>query len=112
MKRVMPAVVGAVTVGVGLAPVAAAAPSGVPEFRPCSEHFKVPFAPDAPRTMNATVVSPFGTDRILCMDWHGFMAAYQLDSSGMKHRLVPPLEAVGSTQYGWSNVYFWDPVAY
>lgn len=111
MNRTMLAAAGAVAVVVGtlLAPSAAAQDIGLREY-PCSDQFRVPWALDAWNGTKKVAFSPFGTDNIHCVSFHGMTAVYQLDPQGRKHALNPPSGFLSSVVA--SQLYFWDPATY
>lgn len=107
MNRTMLVAAGALAVGIGtvLAPGAAAQDIGLRDY-PCSDQFRVPWVLDAWNGTNKVAFSPFGTDNIHCVSFHGMTVAYQLDPEGKKHALNPPSGLIGAFA---GQLYFWDP---
>ena len=110
MRRSAIAAAGALVLGLGLvcAPAATAQTAGYSELE-CSDQFRVPWAADAWNGTNRVAISPYGTDGIYCVSFHGQTAEYQLDDHGRKHDLGP-LPIVG--YYFAPKLYFWNPVSY
>ncbi|MFG1782568.1 hypothetical protein ACGFIU_09015 [Rhodococcus oryzae] len=111
MNRTMLVAACALAVGLGtvLAPNAAAQDIGLREY-PCSDQFRVPWALDAWNGINKVAFSPFGSDNIHCVSFHGMTAIYQLDPQGRKHALNPPSAfSIGAFA---RQLYFWDSATY
>ena len=110
MKGTMFTAAGALAISFGAmcAPTATAQDAGYGEY-PCSDQFQVPWSLDAWNGTHKVAFSPFGTDNIQCVSFHGQTAAYQLDARGRKHALTPPSGVLGAVV---PNLYFWDPAAY
>ncbi|MCM6774348.1 hypothetical protein NDR87_14600 [Nocardia sp. CDC159] len=79
-----------------------------PQFRPCSQVFRVPTSVEGwTNPALAVVFSPYGTDRIYCSAWHGFGWVYQLDPAGGQHELRPIESLSGQNNPILGKVYFY-----
>lgn len=107
-KTMIAVVALAIGLGAVCAPTAAAQDTGYREY-PCSEMFAVPWSIDAWNGTHKVAFSPFGTENIHCVSFHGWTAVHQLDPQGRKHSLTSPSGVLGAFT---SNLYFWDPAAY
>ncbi len=107
-KTIIAACALAIGLGAVCAPTAAAQGIDLREY-PCSDDFALPWELDAWNGTHKVAFSPYGTENIHCVSFHGWTSAYQFDPQGRKHNLNAPSGVVGAFA---SKLYFWDPAAY